>query len=162
MNENRREPGAERGEAGRKSRESSEQLAREAWGLLFELIHVHMREYPDVVAEFELTPVQAHVLRTIASSASMPMSTLASILSCDASNVTGLVDRMEARGLLERQSAEHDRRVKMLALTQEGEHLHDRLMARLAEPPTFITALSAEDLRTLKELMRRALSMDRT
>jgi DNA-binding MarR family transcriptional regulator len=119
-----------------------------------------MREYPDVVAEFDLTPVQAHVLRTVTSSAPMPMSTLANFLSCDASNVTGLIDRMEARGLVERRSAEHDRRIKMLLLTKEGEELRDRLMARLAEPPTFITALSGEELRILKELMRRALSTE--
>ena len=40
------------------------------------------------------------------------MSALAHALHCDNSNVTGIVDRLEAAGLVERRAAEHDRRVK--------------------------------------------------
>ena len=49
------------------------------------------------------------------------MSGLAELLFCDASNVTGIADRLEARGLIERRSAGGDRRVKVLALTSAGE-----------------------------------------
>ena len=37
---------------------------------------------------------------------------------CDNSNVTGIADRLEAAGLVERRPAEHDRRVKTLVLTR--------------------------------------------
>ena len=50
----------------------------------------------------------------------MPMGELASALSCDASNVTGLVDRLESRGLLQRSPSAEDRRVKVLSLTPLG------------------------------------------
>ena len=43
------------------------------------------------------------------------MGRLADTLSCDASNVTGLVDRLESRGLVRRQPSPDDRRVKVLA-----------------------------------------------
>jgi DNA-binding MarR family transcriptional regulator len=85
------------------------------------------------------------------------MSVLAGYLACDASNVTGLVDRLEGRGLVERRNAEHDRRVKLLALTEAGVELRRRLMARMAEPPPAITALSPADLRSLRDVMLRAV-----
>ncbi|MBZ4396127.1 MarR family transcriptional regulator [Myxococcus sp. MISCRS1] len=131
-------------------------LPRQAWTLLFELMHAHMRNFPALAAEFELSPVQAHVVRQLGEGP-LAMSTLANYLSCDASNVTGLVDRMEARGLVERRSSEQDRRVKMLVLTEAGVALRERLLERLAEPPEPIAALSDEDLRALRDIMRRAL-----
>jgi DNA-binding MarR family transcriptional regulator len=149
----------ERSEHKSRARTASDaHLAREAWALFFELMHVHIREFPQLAAECELSSVQAHVLRLISPETPVPMSAIAEYLSCDASNVTGLVDRLEARGLIERQSSEHDRRVKMLALTDTGAQLRTRLMERLADPPAFITTLSREDLNTLKDVMHRALS----
>ncbi|MBZ4335415.1 MarR family winged helix-turn-helix transcriptional regulator [Corallococcus coralloides] len=131
-------------------------LPEEAWTLLFELMHTHMRNFPALAAEFELSPVQAHVLRQLGEGA-LAMSTLAHYLSCDASNVTGLVDRLEARGLVERKSSEQDRRVKMLVLTEAGAELRGRLMARLVSPPPLIAAMPDEDLAALRDIMRRAL-----
>lgn len=133
-----------------------ESLAHQAWTLLFELMHSHMRNFPALAAEFELSPVQAHVLRQLGEGP-LAMSTLANYLSCDASNVTGLVDRLEARGLVERRSSENDRRVKMLVLTEGGKALRERLTARLSEPPELITNMKDDDLRALRDIMRRAL-----
>ena len=61
--------------------------------------------------EMRLAPMQLHALRLIEPGGPMPMSSLAGMLFCDNSNVTGIVDRLEARGLIERRTAEHDRRV---------------------------------------------------
>ncbi len=133
-----------------------EELAQETWALLFEVIRHEMRHFPAIAAEFELSPVQVHVLRALGESP-LPMSSLAGFLGCDASNVTGLVDRLEGRGLVERQSAQHDRRVKLLVLTESGEALRKRLLARLMVPPPSIAALSGTDLRALRDIMRRAL-----
>ncbi|WP_224244701.1 MarR family winged helix-turn-helix transcriptional regulator [Hyalangium gracile] len=134
-----------------------ENLAREAWKPLFELIQERMRHFPGLAAEFDLSTVQAHMLRTLGYGP-QPMSVMASYLACDASNVTGLVDRLEARGLVERRSAEHDRRVKLLCLTAAGAEVRQRLMERVAEPPAAISALSAEDLRALRDVMVRAVA----
>jgi DNA-binding MarR family transcriptional regulator len=133
-----------------------EDLAREAWAPLFELIQERMRRFPLLAAEFELSPVQAHMLRTLGYGP-QPMSVVAGYLSCDASNVTGLVDRLESRGLVERRNAEHDRRVKLLCLTEAGAEVRRRLMERMAEPPTAIAELSAADLRALRDVMLRAV-----
>ncbi|MFP2928299.1 MarR family winged helix-turn-helix transcriptional regulator [Pyxidicoccus sp. 3LG] len=153
--ERKTKPADSRRKASAATEETSD-LPRQAWTLLFELMHAHMRNFPALAAEFELSPVQAHVLRQLGE-APLAMSTLAGYLSCDASNVTGLVDRMEARGLVARRSSEQDRRVKMLVLTEDGAALRERLLERMAEPPEAIAALPDEDLRALRDIMRRAL-----
>ena len=56
------------------------------------------------LAELGLTLRQAHALRLLDPEEPMPMSALAERLFCDASNVTGIADRLEARGLVEREA----------------------------------------------------------
>jgi DNA-binding MarR family transcriptional regulator len=132
--------------------------ATEAWGLLFELWSAQRRRLPDVAAEFGLAPRQAHLLRMLDPEQPVPMSKLACALRCDPSNVTGIVDRLEERGLIERHQAPGDRRVKMLALTPEGERMRARVHERLTEPPPEISSLSRADQRALRDVLQRALS----
>jgi MarR family transcriptional regulator, organic hydroperoxide resistance regulator len=77
-----------------------------------------------------LTPPQLFLLRNLR--APRPMHEVAAELCCDPSNVTGLIDRLEARGLVERIPGSVDRRVKMLSLTHEGKLLRRRVEADLA------------------------------
>jgi DNA-binding MarR family transcriptional regulator len=85
------------------------------------------------------------------------MGNLAEALHCDSSNVTGIVDRLEERGLVRRESAAGDRRVKLVVLTDEGERLRREIVSRFAEPPPQLTRLSERDQRTLRDILRRAL-----
>src|SRR5436853_6208326 len=94
--------------------------AREAWTLLFRLFVAQRGRVPQVAAEFELSPMQAHVLRLLEPGQPLPMRILARKLCCDASNVTGIVDRLEERGLVQRTAAPADRRVRMLVVTDRG------------------------------------------
>jgi DNA-binding MarR family transcriptional regulator len=87
----------------------------------------------------------------------LPMSALADRLFCDASNVTGIVDRLESRGLVERGSAEGDRRVKALTLTNDGVALREQVLAVMNEPPDAIASLSAADQRALRDILARAV-----
>src|SRR5947209_19271849 len=84
-------------------------------------------------AELELTPAQVLTLRRLDPMRPLPMNELARSLACDASNVTGITDRLEARGLVERRGAAHDRRVKMVALTEDGAALRGELVRRMSE-----------------------------
>ena len=76
----------------------------------------------------------------------------------DASNITGIIDRLEARGLVERRAGERDRRVKVLIVTDRGLELRRRLLVRMAEPPEPIARLSPDDQRALTAILRRALT----
>ena len=131
--------------------------ASEAWALMFELMHLSKRRFMAIASEFELSPPQVMALRQLDPDEPKPMSELALALRCDNSNVTGIVDRLEDRGLVERRPAAHDRRVKMLSITARGAQVRAGLSARLDEPPEPLAGLSLEDQRALRDIMRRAL-----
>ncbi len=131
--------------------------AGEAWELLFDLLMRQRTRLPQVAAEFELSEPQCHVLRLMEAGAGVPMRRLVERLGCDASNVTGIVDRLEARGLVERTACPHDRRVRLVRLTPRGAETRARIVARMAEPPEPIADLPADDLAALCAILRRAL-----
>ena len=135
--------------------------ACEAWELLFDLLMRQRTRLPQVAAEFELSEPQCHVLRLLEPGAGAPMRTVVERLGCDASNVTGIVDRLEARGLVERTACAHDRRVRMLRLTPRGAQMRARIVAKMNEPPEPIAGLPADDLAALCAILRRALGGDR-
>src|SRR5919206_3813555 len=119
--------------------------ASEAWGLLFRLFVSQRGRVPQVAAEFELSPMQAHVLRLLEPGQPVPMRSLARKLCCDASNVTGIVDRLEERGLVQRIAAPSDRRVRMLVVTDDGLAMRRRILKRLSQAPEPIARLSEQD-----------------
>jgi MarR family transcriptional regulator, organic hydroperoxide resistance regulator len=133
--------------------------AAEAWDLMVQLtMSTNKPRMAALAHEFELSPMQIHALQVLEPGQHLPMSALAGSLFCDASNVTGIVDRLEARGLIERRGAPHDRRVKMLAVTPEGAKVRERLWRRIAEPPPAMAALPEEDQRTLLDVLRRVVA----
>ena len=85
----------------------------------------------------------------------MPMSRLAETLSCDASNVTGLVDRLESRGLVQRRASADDRRVKVLDLTPTGSRLRAQLLRRMTRQPLPLSRLSPREQRALVRILER-------
>jgi DNA-binding MarR family transcriptional regulator len=102
--------------------------------------------------------MQIQLLRLIEPDRPVPMGKAACGLGCDASNITGIVDRLEARGLVERRPADRDRRVKVLVITRDGARVREAILRRLAEPPEPIARLSPEDQRMLAEILGRALA----
>ena len=79
-------------------------------------------------------------------------------LSCDASFMTGMVDRLEDDGLIERRSDPDDRRVTLLALTDKGAGWRDEALAALHEPPPELAALDPDELEQLAALLAKATS----
>src|ERR1700682_6771514 len=71
--------------------------ACDAWQLLIQLFFAQRANLPPLAAELELSPAQCHVLHLIKPGRPIPMGELAETLACDASNVTGLVDRLRVR-----------------------------------------------------------------
>jgi DNA-binding MarR family transcriptional regulator len=130
----------------------------DTWELLMDLVMAERARIPQIAAEFRLSPPQAHALRVLSPEQPLPMGRLACALGCDASNVTGIVDRLEKRGLIERRPSERDRRVKVLVVTAEGEQVRRQLLIRLGEPPQAIAALSPADRKRLAGILRRALN----
>jgi DNA-binding MarR family transcriptional regulator len=137
-------------------------VAREAWELLFRVAKAKHGVLTERLAELDLTPVQGHALRRLDPERPLAMSALAEALYCHASNVTGIVDRLESRGLVERTPGADDRRVKTLVLTPEGAEVRARVIELLSEPPAALAALSAADQRALRDILRRAVAAEIT
>ena len=131
--------------------------AHEAQKFFFELGMVQRTKVGAELGALGLSFAQAHALRLLDPQQPLPMSALAERLFCDASNVTGIADRLEARGLVERQSAEGDRRVKALTITPAGVRLRSRVMELMSQPPEAIAALSESDQRALRDILARAV-----
>jgi DNA-binding MarR family transcriptional regulator len=129
--------------------------ADEAWSLLRELAMAQRGVVMGVAAELGLSPPQLFTLQALKEGEPLPMSDLAGVLRCDASNVTGLVDRLAARGLVERRPAPHDRRIRHLFLTDEGRRLRAEVGERLGRPPAGFAALSEEEARRLRDLLAK-------
>jgi DNA-binding MarR family transcriptional regulator len=85
----------------------------------------------------------------------LSLSELASAVSVDAPYATLIVDNLEERGLVERRPDPADRRRKLVALTPEGKEAAQRVLRIKREPPPGFARLSAAELDTLEELMRR-------
>ena len=130
--------------------------AAEAWALMQRLFGPQRKRFMALAAEYELSPPQLGALKALDPQHPVAMSELAGILGCDNSNVTGIVDRLEYRGLVERRPADHDRRVKLLALTDEGRQLRTSIGDRLHAPPQELAKLSQADQRALRDLLQRA------
>jgi DNA-binding MarR family transcriptional regulator len=128
--------------------------ARDAWAVIMQLVKAAKMQS---MAEFDLTPAQAHLLAQLDPDQPVPMSDVANTLGCDASNVTGLVDRLEAHSLIERRPDDKDRRVKMVAVTAKGARLRARLLARWYEAPAELAALPLRDQKELARILRRAV-----
>ena len=129
----------------------------EAWQLLVKFFFTERADLPTLASEFELSPAQCHVLHLIEPDRLIPMGRLAEALACDASNVTGLVDRLESRGLVRRQPSPEDRRVKALELTPAGARLRWKVLERMAKPPDSLGRLSADEQRALVKILKRLL-----
>jgi DNA-binding MarR family transcriptional regulator len=102
-----------------------------------------------------VTPVQFAVLQTLADQPGIDQRTLAGVVSFDTSTIGGVVDRLEARGLLTRNLSPGDRRVRLLHLTPEGEALladltpsMQRTQGRILEP------LSAKERKDFMRMMQ--------
>ncbi|GHG72982.1 MarR family winged helix-turn-helix transcriptional regulator [Streptomyces griseocarneus] len=113
-------------------------------------------EYEEAAAKHSLTGAQARVLALLAREA-MPMRRIAQKLKCEPSNVTGIVDRLEGRGLVERRPDPDDRRVKLAAVTEDGRETAGRLRASLNFAREPLAGLSTEERTTLRDLLRRML-----
>jgi DNA-binding MarR family transcriptional regulator len=129
--------------------------AAEVWVLLRTLFGQHRRRFLIAASELDLHPAQAGALLQLESP--LPMHHLATVLGCDNSNVTGLVDRLETRGLVARQPSPDDRRVKHIVLTGAGRELRSELLARVGQPAAGLERLTALEQIQLRDLLRKVL-----
>ncbi len=120
-------------------------------------VFVWMAHYYDArFEELGLTAASARALLQLDPVAPVPTKVLAERLSCDPSNVTAFVDRLEEAGLIERHVDRKDRRVKTLAITAEGRRMRERMTSLMAADTPPLQCLTTVEQRTLLDLMNKA------
>jgi DNA-binding MarR family transcriptional regulator len=126
-------------------------------GSLIRLNKERIRANGALLRPHDLTPQQVWLLAELPPEGGAPIGTLADAMQCHSSNVTGMVDRLEARGLVRRQPDKSDRRVKLVALTPDGLSLRGAMMAIARRPPdVLVERLDTEQLETLSDLLAKA------
>jgi DNA-binding MarR family transcriptional regulator len=125
--------------------------SREVWLLMSDLVLDNTRRR-EVSEALGMTFGRARALRLLARRP-MSMGELAGALGIDPANATVVVDELEALKLAQRRPHPTDRRAKVVEATRKGKGMARRADAILATPPPGLSALSAEDLATLRRIL---------
>ncbi|MFE6283720.1 MarR family winged helix-turn-helix transcriptional regulator [Streptomyces sp. NPDC057877] len=131
-------------------------LTLEVVDLIGSVVARYHDEYEQAAADHALTGAQAKLLGLL-SLEPLPMRKLANKLKCEPSNVTGIVDRLESRGLVERRPDPVDRRVKLAAATAEGRRVAKDLRESLRFAREPLAGLSERERLALRDLLQRML-----
>ncbi|NEB76881.1 MarR family transcriptional regulator [Streptomyces sp. SID14478] len=134
-------------------------LTLEVVELIGDVVARYYQEYEEAAARHGLTGAQARVLSLLALDP-LPMRQVAQRLKCEPSNITGIVDRLEARALVERRPSPGDRRVKVAALTTEGARVARSLRESLDFAREPLAGLSRDERLALRDMLRRMVGVD--
>lgn len=136
------------------STEPTHDDARSLSARLFDVVRRLEHDFEATAGEFGLTALQARTLLGL--QCPTAMRDLSAEMSCDASNITGLADRLERLGLIQRVPGA-DRRVKLLTLTEKGVGIRTELADRLASASPLTSQLSTSERAQLRALLNKLL-----
>ena len=131
-------------------------LEGEVVGLWFDVQAQLEAHFTRLAGDHGLSAVQAKVLLQLQPDGAMTMRSLATQLNYDASNLTGVVDRLEELALVRRKPQPHDRRAKGVMLTDEGRRVKQAFWERLTSQSGPLGRLSSRELASLRRLLRSA------
>ena len=118
----------------------------------------HMRD-----AGFDLTSPQFATLSILQDQPNIDQATLASAIAIDRATIGGIVDRLVAKGLVQRQTNPQDRRARVLSLTDEGHRILTRLHPVVQNVQDIILQnLTAEETRGFMRLAAKISAQDET
>ena len=124
------------------------------------LVSIAEQAKADFAATVEPLGLPVHLARAVLMLDSpAPMRDLAEQLACDRSYITNLADKLEERSLVERVPGD-DRRVKLLALTEQGRQLRDQISDAVAERSMVLRRLDDAQRKTLAPLLEQLLGED--
>lgn len=107
-----------------------------------------------IAEQYNLTVMQMYTLCLLEADKAIPMTSLTAMLYCDASNVTGIVDRLFNQKYIKREENPQDRRAKLITLTTKGAKLCEKITQALtAYQPVSIQGLSDSQKAQLLSLL---------
>ena len=138
-----------------KSSVTTEALARQVWRAMFDVLIRSAPIRTKSLVRRGLTPNDSRTLFSLDSRSGRSMRSLADEWECDPSNATWIVDRLEELGLAQRQVMLHDKRVKMVVLTNKGQKTRTELLDEFHQPPAEFEVLERADLEALDRVLRK-------
>lgn len=146
--------------AATKMNAKNELIIKEIALLVRRLVKVISHDSQKVSRQFGLTGPQSVVLRNLLDNGAMSSADLSRIAFVTPSNITGIIDRLENKGLVERIRLKDDRRVALITLTQSGRELSKTLPDPIEE--RFISRIDnmdTEHIKVLGEAINQLLDM---
>ena len=122
----------------------------EAYQAIFQVGDRHIRS-------LGLTPPQFDVIAELGGTPGMTCVELSQSTLLAKASLTGIIDRLERKGLLERQAVLHDRRATHIRLTRKGEGLYRKVFPAQANRmrPYFEHALTKQEISTMQKMLIR-------
>lgn len=110
-------------------------------------------------AGYDLTPVQYAALAAVGGRPGLDQATLAGLIAYDRTTITGVVDRLVQKGLLERRASSRDRRAHELRITATGRQTLDGIEPAVdAAQQLMLRGLTATEAKDLMRLLGKAIA----
>ncbi len=111
--------------------------------------------YMQEVGDLKMTPVQYSALQAVCNHPGIDQTSIATLIGFDTSTIAGVIDRLEARGLVERNVSPTDRRVRLITPTASGSEILKEVIPRmLKSQQRFLAPLSKEEQKEYMRLMQ--------
>lgn len=137
---------------------SSSKLQDNNYWLLMRVAITAKHNLMNIAEQHGLTAMQLYTLCLLEDNKSVPMNLLSSILYCDASNITGIVERLLSQDYIKREENPEDRREKMITLTSKGAALCQKISKIfLSYEPESLKALSSDEQAQLHTLLSKII-----
>jgi len=113
-----------------------------------------LRKSEELLSEEGLTRPQFQALRCVAEKGATPMKGISDKLSVTPANITGIIDRLESKGLLRRSAQAGDRRATIVELTTKGTAVQERVSTKYKEfMKGSLKALSRDEQKSLRDIL---------
>lgn len=123
----------------------------ESYLALVEFLMLSKQKLFEIGADHDLSGMQSVSLLLL--SEPRPMHYFTKFFNCDPSNITGIVDAMEQKGLVTRKESLEDRRIKLVQITPNGAKVRSELLSKLTTDESYplskLTPAEAETFTTL-------------
>lgn len=117
----------------------------------------------EIAESHNITLMQALTLCLLEPNQSVPMKSISGFLSCDPSNITGIIEQLVTAGLVERKESVQDRRVKTVTITKKGIDLRDKFLEITASTRLpYLDSLTEDEVEQLMVILEKATGLDAT
>jgi DNA-binding MarR family transcriptional regulator len=138
-----------------------EDLHRQPGHLIRRAQQIAVAIFIEECADFDLTPVQYAAMVAIQENEGIDATRLSAQIAFDRSTLGNVLERLEARGFVERYSSPDDKRVKLLKLTPQGRAVTRRAEAAVLRTQDRILApLDPDNRRVLLELLAQVVELN--